>query len=109
MCCHTKRWSIVFEDIVSSSKTCHAVRDKLWAASDLHDVDQMPRKIGKPELAIQLSELNEKVKYYDIQRQQTEEAEADVSLHIAVACSCACNSTIGRPLMSSMIPSLMNS
>jgi ubiquitin conjugation factor E4 B len=39
--------------------------------------ERVMRKIGKSELTIQLIQLNKKVKYYDIQRQQTEEIEAD--------------------------------
>jgi ubiquitin conjugation factor E4 A len=43
----------------------------------LPQAKRVMQKIGKPELAFQLSQLNEKVKYYDIQRQKTEELEAD--------------------------------
>ncbi|XP_062518757.1 ubiquitin conjugation factor E4 A-like [Corticium candelabrum] len=38
---------------------------------------RVTQQIGKHELAAQLSELHEKLKYYDTKRQETEEAEAN--------------------------------
>lgn len=63
----------------------------------------MCRQIGKSDLAVQLSELNEKVKYYDAQRQRKEEAEADVSFPIIFTVVWCVSSVLCRPLMNSVI------